>query len=426
MGIGERVTYRALATHIIGSELLPDRSLNAYKQFSFGPISYEFPDLAAWSKHQPRLGYVVEADITAFYQYVDHSVLKHELELQTGQIEVIDLLIELLAEIQQRSFGIPQLVDASDWLSEIYIRIVERTLARRGWPVWRFNDDFRIGCRDYTEALNAIERLDESARAVGLAVSDYKTFVTTFATYFKRTLGLNIDDNDRSGDPTDVPTDADVIETAYEELDDHPVEVAMAVLRRTDKEHEGDDKIDLRRVRGAQIRDLRRSIKSLISHQDASALDYMTNLVVYVPSLTPRVCDYVMAVVDSANIGPIRLLISNVIEHVSLGEWQALWLIHVCRRLNLVPEDGFRDWVAAQRDHGRSRPLGAEAALALAEAGVGDFDDLEQALRSEPEALAPWFLLGMKSMANMDSTKYGNRARAVRDSSPFNRILLDI
>ena len=426
MGIAERVTYRALATYIVGRDLLPDRSTQAYRQFSFGPISYGFPSSAAWSERQPLLRYVVEADIAAFYQYIDHDVLRHELQLQTGKIEYVDLLIELLAEMQQRSFGIPQLVDASDWLSEIYIRIVERTLVRRGWPVWRFNDDFRIGCHNYTEALNAIERLDESARAVGLTVSDYKTFTPTFSTYVSRVVGLSIDDNERPIDATDVPTDADVIVSDYEEMDEDPVEMATAVLRRTQTEYEGEDKIDLKRPKGAQVRDLQRAIKSLASQQDPSALEYIFMLLVYLPSLTPRICDYITAVTTNAPDKQCKDLINDVVNTVSLGEWQALWLVHVCRQLKLVGEKDFRDWVSAQRDRGRGRPLGAEAALALAEAAVADFDDLDQALRSEPEALAPWFLLGMKSMANSDPTKYGDRARAVRDSSPFNKILLDI
>ena len=426
MGIAERVTYRALATYVVGDDLLPDRSANAYGRFSFGPIAYGFPSKAAWSEWKPRLQYVVEADIAAFYQYVDHDILRHELELQTGQIEVIDLLIELLAEIQQRSFGIPQLVDASDWLSEIYIRIVERTLVRQGWPVWRFNDDFRIGCNDYTEALNAIERLDESARAVGLIVSDYKTFARTVDSYVRRVLGLSITDNERPIDPTDVPTDADMTVSDYEELDDDQVDVAIAVLRRTKTSYKGEDKIDLKRLKGAQIRDLRWAIRSLASQQDPSGLDYALSLLVYAPSLTPRVCDYIITVASSTPSERCRNLIGDVVNTVSLGEWQALWLVYVCRQLEVLGEKSLRDWVATQRKRGRGRPLGAEAALALAEAGDADFDDLDQALRSEPEALSPWFLLGIKSMVSTHPTKYGDRARAIRDSSPFNRILLDL
>lgn len=428
MGIAERVVYRALTTHIVGRDRFPDRSAAAYKKFLFGPISHGLPNLAAWSTLETRIKYVVQADIAAFYQYIDHDILRRELELQTGRIDCIDLLMELLAEVQQRSFGIPQLVDASDWLSEVYINIVERDLIRQGWPVWRFNDDFRVGCLTYMDALDAIERLDTSARAAGLTISDYKTFVSKFTTYWSRTLGLNSTDDTTVGDPTDIPTDADVIAMDYEDIDDDPIEAAITILGRTRQDNLVSDKIDLKKIRGTEVRDIRRALNILRSQQDVSGLSYLMDILVFVPSLTPSVCSYVLAI-DNSNVSA-RLtytkLIKDIVDRVSLGEWQALWLTYVCRKLRLLDEESLRIWVVNQRDRGRGRPLGAEAALALAEAGEGDFSDLDQALRSEPEALAPWFLLGVKAMATEDPTKYRNRALAVRNSSQFNRIMLDI
>ncbi|MDE0290006.1 MAG: reverse transcriptase domain-containing protein [bacterium] len=422
MGILERVVYRALTSYVIGPALVPDRSAEAYREFLYGPISHAFTNAQTWWPSQVSLKYIVEADIAAFYQYVDHDVLRLELELQTGKVEGIDFLMELLAETQQRSFGIPQFIDTSDWLSEIYIRIVERELVRYGWPVWRYNDDFRIGCRDYTEALNAIERLDESARSIGLTVSDYKTRTPSFTTYFLRNTGLNISDTTIGIDPTDV----DVIIVDYEALSEDQIEAAIATLRRTHGESTDDDPINLKRVTRAQVRDLRRAISSLTSHKDASGLDFVMDLLVFIPSLTPRVCDYLIAIGSDEHQQQVAQIFDDVLANISLGEWQALWFTYVCRKLRLLGKQSRLRWLAGQRDRGRGRPLGAEAALALAEAGVADFDDLNRALRSEPEALAPWYLLGMKSMAIADLVNYGNRARAVRDSSRFNRILLDM
>lgn len=139
LGIADRVAYRALAKLALGDLALPDRSPDAYKAFIHGPIEYGFRDRQGpvWNIHAVDVKYVVEADIPAFYQYIDHDFLRHELELHTGRIESIDALVELLAETEGRVFGLPQLRDASDWLSDIYIQAVERELLRRGMAVWR-------------------------------------------------------------------------------------------------------------------------------------------------------------------------------------------------------------------------------------------------------------------------------------------------
>lgn len=218
LGIADRIVYRALTKHVLSDLTVPDRSPDAYKAFLHGPIEYAFRDEhgPVWNVFGLDVKYVVEADITAFYQYIDHDLLRHELELHTGHIEAIDALFELLGETEGRIFGLPQLLDASDWLSDIYIQSVERDLLRRGLAVWRYNDDFRIACRSYTEALDAIERLSEAARAVGLTVSEYKTFTPSFPTYFFRTTGRDVNVALVDIDPSDV----DVIVTDYPDLDD--------------------------------------------------------------------------------------------------------------------------------------------------------------------------------------------------------------
>ena len=81
--------------------------------------------------------------------------------------ELVNALMQLLEETQGRAYGLPQLLDPSDRLSEVYIDRVERALIRAGFHTWRYNDDFRIGCRDYPETLDAIEHLDVWPGGIG-------------------------------------------------------------------------------------------------------------------------------------------------------------------------------------------------------------------------------------------------------------------
>jgi hypothetical protein len=202
-GFAERVTYRALVDFILRNEEPLDRSVEAYQRFTSSPLSYAMriePQNGTTGTVLRRtvassiIQYVVKTDVTAFYEYVDHEVLARELLVRTGDNEAINCLISLLAEIQGRTYGIPQLLDPSDRLSEVYIDIIERSVLRRGWPTWRFNDDFRIATRSYSEALAAIEDIAEALRDIGLTLSDSKTTTPRYSTYVFEAIGLRVDD----------------------------------------------------------------------------------------------------------------------------------------------------------------------------------------------------------------------------------------
>ena len=426
MGIGERVAYRAIAAHVLRDIEPVDRSADAYRDFLHGPIEFALASGSGSFRTlgTAHIGYVVEADVAAFYQYIDHEILRQQLEMHTGEIEAIDLLIELLRETEQRAFGLPQLIDPSDWLSEIYAQYIERDLLRRGLHVWRFNDDFRIGCVSYTDALDAIERLEEAARSIGLSLSDGKTFTPRFLTYYAKTTGLDVSDTTVPIDPSDV----EVIVAEYPDLDDdEQVAAALATLERLTLPPEDDRRIALEKPASEEIRDLRRAISALARNGDEGGLRYVKQLLAFVPSLTPRLSDYLIASYHEESASDVEGIVDSLIEGHSLGEWQAMWLVYVLRALLLLQGSESRiAWTREQRDRGRGRALGAEAALTLAGVGEADFDDLDQALRTEPEALAPWYMLAVADMARLVPTTNRDRARAIRDSHPLARVLVDI
>lgn len=433
VGVEDRVVYRSLSKLILDALGLPDRSAAAYRDFIRGPIDHErsaqrslnpaaltFNVLAGTETR-----YVVEADVAAFYQYVDHELLRHELEMHTGEIEAIELLIELLGEVEGRSFGLPQLLDASDWLSDIYIQVVERDLIRRGLLVWRYNDDFRISCPSYADALNALERLSEAARSVGLTLSDHKTFTPTFRTYFFRTTGREPSETLAALNPSDV----DVIVTDYPDLDDDArASEAEATLARLELPSADERALSPAKFATEGLRDVRRAIAGLTALKRPSAIDKVRDLWRFAPSLVPAICEYLIAVFDAQTSTQVVAVTDALIETTAVGEWQALWLVHVIRRLDLLSSTSPRiEWVKDQRERGRGTTLGAEAALALADAGFGDFDDCETALRVEPDVLAPWHVLAMAAtVQRAGNAEITNRARAVANSHPLHAILLGV
>lgn len=422
MGVAERITYRALALLVLKGFALSDRSPDAYRDFVLSPIENGFvvPPGEVRTLGGAIFGHVVEADITAFYQYVDHEVLRQELHVQTGRVVETEQLLQLLAECEGRTFGIPQLYDPSDWLSDYYASIVERDLIRRGFSVWRYNDDFRIGCKDYAEALNAIERLEEAARAVGLVVNTYKTYTPTFFTYFVKNTGLDVSSAEARIDPQDV----EVILGDYSQLDESDaLATAQSTIGRLEAKSDDDTRIDITDIRTDEGRDLRRAFGALTRNVDPKGLPWVRRLFQFVPALTPRLVQYLISLHGSFEEDVSKVL-DGLRDYPSLSDWQILWIIHALRELEIALTGEAMEWLRAQRERGRGGLLGAEAALALSINGGVTFEELDQALRVEPDVLTPWYVLAVKSLGGQHGPSAGQLA-AVKAMSPLHRCILE-
>lgn len=219
IGVAERVAYRALTEWVLKDEDLPSRSSEAYRDFVIGPIQHALAGKDVGSLADATVEYVVHADIAACYQYVDHGVLLRELESRTGKIAESRLLVELLGEIQGATYGLPQLLDASDMLSEVYLQILERAVTRRVGPLWRFNDDFRLAVNGYGNAQQALEDLAAAARPLGLVLNEQKSNIMKFGRYFFRHMAPDLSDESDEGQVN--PAELELWdETTYPDLEE--------------------------------------------------------------------------------------------------------------------------------------------------------------------------------------------------------------
>lgn len=422
VGIGERIAYRAFTNLILQGIPQPARSVEDYRSFVTGPISFAFIGVTSPKLGDARLRYVAEADIAAFYQYVDHEILRQELEFQTGRVFEAGVLLTLLGEIQGSTFGIPQLLDPSDFLSEIYIRIMERDIVRRGVKVWRYNDDFRVGADTYAEAQNALERMSDAARGLGLVLSEHKTHISKFMTYLLRYLSFDVDDDEAQIDPNE----ADIEFTAYAGGDANgATDVALRVLARIDLASDDEDRIDLKNLRADDVRSLRLAIVVLTKNEEFAGLSHLVRLFLFVPSLTPRLGDYMI------KASPVEVeQVSDAWDHLtqehtdSLGEWQRIWLVYVARAAGILRGNPrWIEWLRSQLNEDNGL-LHAEACLALAEIDAVSFEELDVAVRVRPEPLVPWYILGMKALADTGAVTL-DKINAVKQTSPIYRILLE-
>lgn len=272
--IAGRVVFRALVKVILGDRSPVDRSPEVYLDFIRAPVDYAHEKAGGgvgWLVGDSGITHVVKTDITAFYQYIDHSILQQELLSISADFDAISALMELLSEMEGRAFGLPQLLDPSDDLSDIYADVMERAMIREAFPTWRFNDDFRVACESYTNALAAIEALGRHAADLGLVISELKTFTPRYIKYVFDTLGLKVDQPIAEGTdalPEDAVADYFAPDPAAQ-LED-AISTLGSIAEPNGSPPEG--QLDLLNLRGDGFRRIRRAFRVLTREADPGGL----------------------------------------------------------------------------------------------------------------------------------------------------------
>ncbi|MGO4340379.1 RNA-directed DNA polymerase [Pedococcus sp. 2YAF34] len=412
VGVAERIAFRALTDWVLQDVELSERSQDDYKAFIAAPIRHGLAGTGIRRLSQATVEYVVQADISSFYQYVDHGVLLTELENRTGKVEASRLLVELLGELQGATFGLPQLLDASDKLSELYIEALQRNATRRIGDVWRFNDDFRLAVNGYGNAQQALEELSAAARPLGLVLNDRKSSIVKFSTYFFRHITGATDDPDVEVNPAEIEL---VEDEAYPDTEGTGLEEAKETLARISAGPPSG--IDLSSAAPEDVKDLRKCFNTLAREASPLGLEHVTRVFRYVPQLTPRLGDYLVALSEAGH--NVRDVWTEVSQHTdAMNAWQRAWVTNVARRLNFLDESAL-GWIRQQFDWAPVGLLNAECALALAMGGEIAFAPLDEALRTQPEALAPWYAVAMNYV---DMTT--EQRKAVRGSSRLFELLV--
>ncbi len=426
MPIPERVAYRSIVDFLLGAEAPVARSREDYLSFIRGPVDYvmhkaEGIRTVGLLLDDDEIKYVVKSDLSAFYEYIDHGVLGRSLIARTRNVELVEDLMSFLAEIEGRSYGIPQMFDASDRLSELYAQLIHDQLSRRGYLVWRFNDDFRIGVSGFDVALDAIEALSEEARSLGLIINEQKTVSPKFATYAIATFGLDsVDDEIPSDEQDEVEAAVADYTEMFGDADD-----AVTLLQRAVS---GDYEWNLSDVSQDQVGQLRRAIWSVVRERDARAVPALVPLAVFVPSLTPAICRYAEALAEERQ-QEVAGVVDTIIARVSLGGWQRLWFNRLLRtsKLLLQPAPGdtttrirFAEACAGDGRHPATR---AEAILALAGTGTVSVREIADFLVTEPRALASWYVMAAGECVRTERDQ--KVLRGISGSDPLYSMLID-
>jgi len=137
--------------------------------------------------------WVVDADISNFFDTVDHNLLFQRFHKLCDDEEMIKLIKKwLTADIVdginpkvKNKVGLPQGCPISPMLSNLYLDKFDDRIEQEGFKLVRFADDFLILCKSKPKAEAALNLSKSALAELNLQLNNEKTRITTFSEGFK-------------------------------------------------------------------------------------------------------------------------------------------------------------------------------------------------------------------------------------------------
>ena len=131
-----------------------------------------------------KAGYrwVVDADLKSYFDTIPHEPLLERVREKVSDGRVLDLVSAYLKQPVMESHkqwtpqdGTPQGAVLSPLLSNIYLHPLDQLMAREGFEMVRYADDFVILCRSEAEAQRALAQVQAWTASAGLSLHPEKT-----------------------------------------------------------------------------------------------------------------------------------------------------------------------------------------------------------------------------------------------------------
>jgi hypothetical protein len=380
-----------------------------------------------FAKQSPS-DYIVEIDIAACYEFIDHDILHRELLMRTMNARKAEAIRSFLQRSSFNGRGLPQLSSPSDRLADLYLSILERRLMRNKLEVLRYADDFRVRVDTWDAAYEVIEYAAEYARELGLILSSEKTGVFRVDNYrsrlqAERELQQKYLDHAKAKLTLVQLVGSDYDDVEVVEIPPAEEEALIASMHRIVDDWHGLTqwgKPDVESKDEATLRKMIPYALTALQKDRRIRSQVLTDLIYREPLRLERVCKYVLsrlAGFDEADEN--WSLLRQIIQAGKVGPWARIWLLHVAGQLPATSSGEFR-WVlrwAQEQCRDRHEIVRAEAAWVSAKFGTLT-DDMAMFLLKEATAISEH---GVAAAMGCQKTISTSIVRSVIDGRKLNK-----
>jgi hypothetical protein len=382
---------------------------------------------------ESRSEYIVDIDIAACYEFIDHEILHRELLMRTMDYGKADAIRSFLKRCSFNGRGLPQLSTPSDRLADLYLSVLERQLLRHKLPVFRYADDFRIRVENWEKANEVIEYAAEYARELGLILSSDKTAIKRAEAHRARAKNRDILQKKYFDSAKSQLTLIQLVQRDYDDVeiieippdDEKALKESMRRIIADWKASIAGRKPDMETYKARELRRMLPLAITALQKDDARIeADVFTSLIFREPVRLERVCKYILNRMDSfTETEENWSLLRKIIEAGRIGPSSRIWLLHVAGRL---PRGSSEDcnWVlswAGEQCSDRHEMVRAEAAWVSSRFGALTDDMtvelLKESTRISEHAIAA--ALGRQGDLN------GSLKKSVINAGPLNREAFD-
>jgi hypothetical protein len=340
--------------------------------------------------------HVALADVTGFYESVEHERLRDVLLTTTGRRRQVHALIEFLGRVMRAARGLPQGLAASDPLATAYLSPVDSAMSRLGLDYVRHGDDVRIAADSAGEAREVLYNFEQQLRCVGLLTNASKAIIMRRSSY-ERSVARPDQAHDKAHQEllaeriAEVEEDDDKLGELLEEIGEEQLAWNLFYHGNTSvsdvidqiKVHLSPDDMDvaLRVLTGAMSEDAKltreeihirvsTALIRLAAGRSPLAIPLVEDLTTRFPEKTEVVAAYLSAQKAGESRAVVKTILNMLTRIRFQTDWETAWLLTALRKY--VSYLGVRQRSVIRSiamDEGRSMFCRVEALKILAQSG---------------------------------------------------------
>jgi hypothetical protein len=188
MHIKDRLLYQAIAD-FLAPHFTPEQPVYSFRLASPKSPWMFLQGVEQWKLFEAEAErlcheyqYVLETDLTAYFEHIDHRRLARRLDdifpgIDRATMRALKQHLSSLLCTWSRNttFGIPQVNNPSSFFGNMYLDEFDKLLIRSGFTYLRYVDDMRVFVNSIPDARKALAQIGEALRRSGLYLSSGKT-----------------------------------------------------------------------------------------------------------------------------------------------------------------------------------------------------------------------------------------------------------